>query len=67
MNLKSVSSLKPVIYLAEVRDELGKVIWPNRRETVKMTAIVIAVSVAIGAFVGGLDFVFTKLTELFVK
>lgn len=67
MAVKSLTSLKPFSFLIEVREELSKVIWPTRNETVKMTIIVIVVSFAIGGFIGGLDFVFTKTTELLIK
>lgn len=53
-------------FFIEVIQELRKVVWPGREDVVRMTAIVILVSVAIGAFVGGADFVFTKLLETFL-
>lgn len=57
----------PVVFIKEVRAELSKVIWPTRDEVIKLTIIVIAVSALIGLYIGGLDFVFTKLTDIFVK
>lgn len=57
----------PVVFLKEVKAELLKVVWPTRSEVVKLTIIVIGVSVAIGLYIGGLDFVFTKMTDLLVK
>ena len=57
----------PVVFFKEVRSELGKVIWPTKNEVVKLTIIVIFVSVVIGLYVGGLDLVFTKLTDFLVK
>lgn len=57
----------PVIFLREVKSELGKVVWPTREEVVKLTIIVVAVSLAIGLYIGGLDLVFTKFTDLLVK
>lgn len=56
----------PVIFLKEAKTELSKVIWPTRTEVVKLTIIVIAVSAAIGAYIGGLDLLFTKLTNILV-
>jgi preprotein translocase subunit SecE len=44
-----------------VRSELRKVAWPSQRETVNLTAVVIAFSVAVGLFLGGIDFVFQEL------
>ncbi len=57
----------PVVFLKEVKGELGKVAWPTKDEVVKLTAVVILVSVVIGVYIGGLDFVFTKMTDLLVK
>ncbi|MBI4990672.1 preprotein translocase subunit SecE [Candidatus Gottesmanbacteria bacterium] len=57
----------PVIFLREVKSELGKVVWPTREEVVKLTIIVVAVSLAIGLYIGGLDLIFTKFTDFWVK
>lgn len=54
----------PVSFFQEVVTELKKVIWPTRPELVKLTVVVIAVSVGVGIYLGGLDFVFTKLIEI---
>jgi preprotein translocase subunit SecE len=57
----------PVVFLKEVKTELTKVVWPTRQEVIKLTIIVIAVSVAIGLYIGGLDALFTTLTNYLVK
>ncbi|MCJ7805638.1 preprotein translocase subunit SecE [Patescibacteria group bacterium] len=52
----------PVVrYLSEVRTELSKVVWPKRQEVIKLTLMVIIISVIVGLYVGGLDFIFTRL------
>lgn len=56
----------PVIFLKEVKGELAKVVWPSRDEVIKLTMVVIAVSTAIGLYIGGLDMVFTKVTDILV-
>ncbi len=43
--------------------ELGRVDWPSREKTVRLTLIVIGVSLIMGVFIGGLDIGFTKLIE----
>jgi preprotein translocase subunit SecE len=54
--------MKPVItFFSEVRSELTKVTWPKRNEVIRLTLIVFAVSGIIGAYVGGLDYIFTKV------
>ncbi|MDE2025052.1 MAG: preprotein translocase subunit SecE [Patescibacteria group bacterium] len=57
----------PLSFLMETREELKKVIWPTRQEVVRLTGVVIGVSAIVGLFIGGLDFVFTKLLSLLIK
>lgn len=57
----------PAAFLKETRDELKKVVWPTRQEVIRLTAVVILVSLIVGVFLGGLDFVFTKIMEVVVK
>ncbi len=55
-------------FFSEVKFELSKVTWPGRAEVIKLTLIVFIVSGIIGAYVGGLDYLFTKLlTFVFSK
>lgn len=56
----------PVNFLREVQDELKKVVWPTRDEVIRLTGVVILVSVFVGLFLGGADFILTKLIELVV-
>lgn len=53
-------------YFSEVRAELSKVTWPKRQEVVRLTLVVFAISVIVAFYVGGLDYVFTKLLEAIV-
>jgi preprotein translocase subunit SecE len=46
-------------FLADTYGELRRVTWPTREEAVRLTGIVIAVSLAVGALLGAIDFVFT--------
>lgn len=54
-------------FLKEVREELFKVSWPSREQTVRYTILVIIVAVAVGLFLGGLDYLLTALTALVLK
>jgi preprotein translocase subunit SecE len=56
----------PVVFLKEVRDELKKVVWPTRDEIIRLTGVVILVSVIVGVFLGGIDFILTKLVGLLI-
>lgn len=53
-------------FLGEVRAELRKVVWPTRREAANLTALVIALSVAVGFLLGGVDLLFSQLFRLIV-
>lgn len=53
-------------FLKEVRLEMKKVNWPTRKEAVKYTLIIVGVSLAVAAFLGGLDYLFTTLLNKFV-
>ena len=57
----------PIAFLRETQDELKKVVWPTRQEIIRLTLVVIAISLIVGVFLGGLDFIFTKLLETIVK
>jgi preprotein translocase subunit SecE len=60
-------TFNPVQYLSEVREELKKVSWPSREQTIEKTTLVIVVSIFVGAYIGVLDFVFTQVMSLLVK
>ena len=47
-------------FLKEVRQELKKVDWPNRRELISYTIVVLATIVVTTTFVFVLDFFFSK-------
>ena len=42
-------------YMSEAWSELRKVAWPTRQTVVNLTLIVIAVSIAVGAYIAVLD------------
>jgi len=56
----------PTGFLREVKDELQKVVWPTRDEVIRLTAVVILVSLGVGVFLGGTDFILTKVIELII-
>ena len=42
-------------YMSEAWSELKKVAWPTRQTVINLTLIVIAVSIAVGAYIAVLD------------
>jgi preprotein translocase subunit SecE len=53
-------------YFREVRLELTKVTWPKREQVVKLTLIVFIISAIVAGYVGGLDFMYTKLLSFLI-
>ncbi len=47
---------KAIRYFYEAREELGKVAWPSRRQTIVSTLVVVGVSIGTALFLGALDF-----------
>lgn len=63
-----MSYFKHIIdFLSSVRVELAKVVWPMPEQTIKLTVIVIFVTLTVGFFIGGVDYLLTKLLEVVLK
>ena len=62
-----MATTSPVVFLREVRDELQKVVWPTRDEVIRLTGVVILVSLIVGIFLGGIDYILTNLLSLVIK
>jgi len=60
-------SANPVKFVQEARAELKKVIWPTRTETIKLTGLVIAITVAVGIYIGGIDYILSQVLKLLVE
>lgn len=60
-------SMNLVSYFRSTIDELKQVRWPTRQETIKLTLIVLGISLFVGAYVGGLDYLFTNLLTYILK
>lgn len=50
-------------FTRESMAEIRKVNWPDQETTRNLTVLVIAVSAALGIFLGGIDFVLLKIFE----
>ncbi len=55
-----------VRYFRETRAEVRKVVWPSRKEATRLSLIVIGVTVAMSAFLGGVDLLFSRLIGLLI-
>ncbi len=47
----------------DTRAEMRKITWPDRETTRNLTIVVIAISVALGLLLGGIDFVLFQLFQ----
>ena len=59
--------MQVLLFLREVRAELEKIVWPTRKETLRLTSLVLILSLIVGVYVGGLDFLFTSIVNSFLK
>lgn len=57
----------PLDFLREVRVELGKVVWPTKEQTIRLTIIVIMVTITVGFFIGILDYLLATLLQAVVR
>jgi len=59
--------LKTIVnYLAESRVELGKVSWPSRATLVRLTVVVLVISVVVAGFISFFDYLFSQVLDLFI-
>jgi preprotein translocase subunit SecE len=54
-------------FLREVRAELEKVTWPGRAEVQAATLVIIALVLLLAAFIGGVDFLVSRILGLFFR
>jgi preprotein translocase subunit SecE len=59
--------ITPVTFFRQTYDELKQVVWPTRNEIIRLTGIVIILSVLMGIYIGGLDWIFSQAIQLIVK
>jgi len=53
-------------FFAESRQELRHVNWPTRSEAVRLTSIVIGLSLGLALFLGLFDYLFTDIIKLLI-
>ena len=53
-------------FFSEVKNELDKISWIDKRENVKSTAGVVIVTIVLGIILLVIDLIFSKLTEFFL-
>lgn len=58
---------KIINYLKESHQEMKKVVWPTKKETINYTLLVIGISLALAIFLGAVDFLFNLILEKIIK
>lgn len=53
-------------FFEEARVELRHVNWPTRAEAIRLTVVVIVISLAIAVFLGAFDYLFSYLLKTFI-
>ncbi len=59
--------VSPFLFIREMQSELGKVTWPTTDEVIRLTGVVIIISVSVGLYIGALDFIFTSALQSVLK
>ena len=54
-------------FFREVKAEMRKVAWPNKKELIAYTGVVFVAVVIMAALIGMIDAIFTRLLELFLR
>ncbi|OHA04297.1 MAG: preprotein translocase subunit SecE [Candidatus Sungbacteria bacterium RIFCSPLOWO2_01_FULL_47_10] len=57
---------KAITFLQEVNIEMKKVTWPTRDQAVNYTVAVVGISAGVAVFLGGLDYIFQMILQVFV-
>jgi preprotein translocase subunit SecE len=58
---------KPVNFIREVRQELGKVAWSSRNELMGATVVVMVITAIMAVFIGMIDLVLSKILTIVFK
>jgi preprotein translocase subunit SecE len=53
-------------FFKESQQELRHVNWPTREEAMRLTGIVIGISVVIAVFLGAFDYLFSYILKTFI-
>ena len=54
------------LFFKEVLVEMKRVSWLSQKDVLRYTLIVLGITVAVAAFLGGLDYIFTLIIKSFV-
>ena len=58
-----MAKTSPGEFIRQVRTEIGKVVWPTRKETVQTAIMVLIMTVILAIFFLGIDAVFAAIVK----
>lgn len=64
-NVSKVAEFKD--YLADVRVELRKVVWPTRKDTTATTMVVLGMVVLMSLFLWGVDWILSLIVKTIIQ
>ncbi len=64
--MTDIKTVKPGFF-GDIVEEMKKVSWPSRQQTIRLTVIVITISLIIGIYIGTIDILLTKVLELLTR
>lgn len=56
-----------ISFLESVRSELEKVSWPSRENVIRLTSIVLGISVIVGVYIGIVDLILNRILEILIR
>ena len=54
-------------FLSDVKTELGKVTWPERKETIATTWVVVVIVLIISAYLGVCDYILSGFVRFILR
>ncbi len=64
--IKEPKKLKGQLF-AGIKDDLSKVTWPTRQQSIRLTLIVFVISLIVAAYVGIIDVLMSKALQFLIS
>ena len=58
--------VSPALFVRQVKQEIAKITWPSRSETMQGTFVVVVLCVILAAFLFAVDSIFAALIRLII-
>lgn len=54
-------------FIAEVRQEFGKIVWPGKKQTIMSTTVVVILVILVAIYLGTIDLVLGKIVGAILR